>query len=64
MKTRRYMIFTACLFALLAIAHLLRLTLGWSAQLGTWSVPLWLSVVAVLVCGMVATWGFVLARRI
>ena len=63
MKTKVYLIVSTVMFALMACAHLIRLTLGWPAQLGTWSVPLWVSMLAVLVCASVAIWGMSLARR-
>ena len=64
MKTKAFVIVSTLFFALVAVMHLIRLTLGWSAQLGTWSVPLWVSVLAVLVSAGVAVWGFTLVRRV
>ena len=64
MKTKAYVIVSTFIFALVAIMHLIRLTLGWSVQLGMTSVPLWVSVLAVLVSASVAIWGLTLVRRI
>ena len=44
--------------------HLLRLVLGWSVMLGMTSVPLWMSVLALLISASVALWGLTLMRRI
>ncbi len=40
------------LFSLIGLLHLLRLILQWPAQIGGWNVPLWLSVVALLLSGV------------
>ncbi|MBI2146777.1 hypothetical protein HYU22_05560 [Candidatus Woesearchaeota archaeon] len=39
------------LFSLMALLHLLRLLLQWPAQIGSWTVPVWLSGVGVIVAG-------------
>jgi hypothetical protein len=63
MKTKSYLIVSTFIFALVALVHLIRLTLGWPVLLGTWSVPLWVSVPAVLVSALIALWGLTLVRR-
>jgi len=63
MKTKSYLIVSTLIFAVVAVMHLIRLTMGWSAQLGTWSVPFWVSVLAVLVFASFALWGLSLVRR-
>ncbi len=39
-------------FSVIGLLHLLRLVLQWPAQIGGWTVPIWLSVVAVLASGL------------
>ncbi len=51
------------IFAIVAVAHLIRFMMGWPAILGTWDVPLSASLVAVLVSASVAIWGIALMRR-
>jgi predicted anti-sigma-YlaC factor YlaD len=63
MKTKAYLIVSTMIFALVGLVHLLRFVMGWSAQVGTWSVPLWMSLLAVLVSLSIALWGVTLARR-
>jgi hypothetical protein len=63
MKTKSYLIVSTFIFALVALVHLIRLTLGWPVLLGTWSVPLWVSVPAVLVSALIALWGLTLVRK-
>jgi hypothetical protein len=64
MKTKAYLIVSTVIFAVVAVVHLLRFALGWSAQIGTWSIPLWVSLLAVLVSVSIAMWGLTLVRRI
>jgi hypothetical protein len=45
---RAYLIFTVD-FALVAVIHLMRFVFGWPGQIGTWTVPLSASVIAVMV---------------
>ncbi len=56
MNTKAYLIVSTIIFAVVALAHLIRFALGWSAQLGTLSVPLWVSLLALLVSAGVAAW--------
>ena len=63
MKTKAYLIVSTFIFAFVAVMHLLRLVLGWSAQVGTFDVPLWMSMLAVVVSASVAIWGLTLVRR-
>jgi len=44
----------AIIFALVALAHLLRLIFDVSVLIGTWSVPMWLSLVGFVVPGVLA----------
>jgi hypothetical protein len=64
MNTKAYLIVSTLIFAVVAVMHLLRLVLGWSVVLGMTSIPLWVSMLAVLVSASVAIWGLTLVRRI
>ncbi|MCE0521515.1 MAG: hypothetical protein LV480_01220 [Methylacidiphilales bacterium] len=64
MKTKAYLIASTFIFTLVAVVHLIRLVLGWPVQLDTWSVPLWVSGLALLVSAGVAVWGMTLMRRV
>ena len=44
----------AVLFAVVACAHLLRLVFGWPMIIGTWSVPMWVSWLGLIVPGILA----------
>ena len=53
---------TAGLFLIVAIAHLLRIILGWQVEIGGLSIPFWVSWLGVLVAGALAYFGFTLTR--
>jgi hypothetical protein len=63
MNTKAYLIVSTLIFGVVAVVHLLRLVLGWSVVLGMTSVPLWVSLLAVLVSASVAIWGLTLVRQ-
>jgi hypothetical protein len=63
MKTKAYLVVTACIFAGVALGHLVRMVLGWPIALGPIGIPMWLSVLGVLGPGLLALWGFIQARR-
>jgi hypothetical protein len=50
------------IFLLVAVAHLLRLLLRWSVILDGWTVPMWVSAIALVVAGFLAFEG--LRRRL
>jgi len=61
---RTYLIISGLLFGAVALAHLLRLVYGWQVQLGTGAVPMWISVVGLVVAGALCIWAFALAREV
>ena len=63
MSRRAYLLVTAVIFSLLALLHLVRIIFGWSAMLGSWSVPMWLSWIAIIVACALAYFGFSLAQQ-
>jgi hypothetical protein len=64
MNTKNYLIVSTLIFAFVAVMHLFRLMMDWSLQLGTYSVPYWMSGLALLVSAVVAIWGLMLVRRV
>lgn len=54
---------TGAIFGVIAVLHLARLVWEWQAEIGGWSVPMWLSVVAVLLAGFFSYQGFKLAKN-
>ena len=64
MTTKNYLIVSTLIFAIVALVHLLRLVQGWPLLVGTMSIPLWMSMLAVLVSVTVVIWGVSLLRRV
>jgi len=63
MKNRTFVTFSTLVFTLIAAMHLIRFAQGWPVLMGTVSVPVWASLLAMLVFGVVAIWGFSLLLR-
>lgn len=55
---RHYAKVSGVFFALLAILQLARLLFRWPVQIASVNLPLWLSALAVVVTGALATWAF------
>jgi hypothetical protein len=51
---RPFTLLTVLFLALIAIAHLLRLVLGWQVMLNATVVPMWVSVAGLLIAGGLA----------
>ena len=63
MTHKTYTLTTAVLFLVIAVLHALRLAYGWTAVLGGWTVPAWLSLVALVVAAYLAWQGFKLGKK-
>jgi hypothetical protein len=61
---RFYLRVSGTLFGLIALGHLLRLLYRVPAELGQWVVPLWVSVIGLLLPAALALWAFRLVRRV
>ena len=59
---RRYVQASGVLFGLIAAAQLTRTALGWPAQVGDISIPVWWSAIAFLVTAAFAFWAWRTAR--
>jgi hypothetical protein len=55
---RRYELVSGAIFALVALAQVTRILLGWPLQIDGFSVPIWCSGVAFLISGSLAIWAF------
>lgn len=51
------------IFAIVGLIHLLRLLTGFQVVLGTWDVPMWVSVIGVLLPGYLSYNAFSLAKK-
>jgi hypothetical protein len=63
MEQRAFVIVAGVIFALVALIHLIRICLGWPAVIGDWSVPMWVSWIALIVAGGLAYFGLRLGTR-
>jgi hypothetical protein len=59
----RYLMISGLAFGLVALAHLLRVALGWPVTVGTYSVPTWASIIAVMVFALLAGWAVRLSKQ-
>ena len=63
MTAKTYVGVAACIFALVALLHLLRIVFGWSIVIGSWNVPMWLSWIGLIIAGGLSYFGARLALR-
>jgi hypothetical protein len=63
MKAHAYLAVSAAIFAVVALAHLARMILGWPVIVGPIEIPVWLSVFGVLGPGLLSAWGFMESRK-
>ena len=54
MVTENISTISGALFAIIALLQLLRIIFGWTAQIANWQVPIWASIIAVLITGTLA----------
>lgn len=54
MNQKTFYNITLIVFLLIALLHALRLVYGWSAVIGGWEVPMWLSGLAIVLAGYLA----------
>ncbi|MBI3702959.1 MAG: hypothetical protein HY244_03685 [Rhizobiales bacterium] len=63
MDQKTFALVAGVIFALVALLHVLRLFMGWPAVIGSWSVPMWLSWVGLVIAGGLSVLGLRLAMR-
>jgi len=64
MSSRNFLRIAGTIFALVALAHLLRIIMGWPVMIGTWSIPIWISLIALVGAGLLSVTGLRLAKSI
>ena len=62
MNRNAYFFLTAMIFSVVGFVHLVRIVLAWDAAIGGWSVPMWVSWLALVVSAALAYFGFGHAR--
>ncbi len=58
MNQKSFSTVASAVFSLIALLHALRLVYGWSAVIGGWEVPMWLSGLSVVLAGYLAYSAF------
>ena len=51
------------IFAVVALFHLVRIFMEWTVVIGDWSIPMWVSWIALVVAGGLALLGLRLSER-
>ena len=63
MDAKAFSLVAGVIFAVVALAHLARIVMDWSVIIGDWSVPMWVSWIALVVAGGLALLGLRVSQR-
>lgn len=63
MNSKNYCLVSGILFAIVAVAHLMRIVNGWNVLVDDYAVPMFVSWVALIVPCVLALWAFRVAGR-
>ena len=63
MHRKTFTIVASVIFFLVAVVHVLRLVFKWEVILAGWHLPLWISVVALIIAASLAYEGFRLSKN-
>jgi len=63
MDQKRYLTVASAIFALVALAHLVRAVMHWPIVIAGWIVPIWLSWLAFVIAAALGYFGLTLAKR-
>jgi hypothetical protein len=63
MNLKNFTLLAGVIFAIVALAHLLRVFMGWPIVIDNWTVPMWLSWIALVFAGGLSYFGFGLVSR-
>ncbi|HXH71205.1 MAG TPA: hypothetical protein VNI58_00100 [Mariprofundaceae bacterium] len=55
---RAYLQISGAIFAVVALAHVVRLVMGWTVQVAGLAIPMWLSGVAIVATVTLSVWAF------
>jgi hypothetical protein len=59
-----YVRIAGVVFGVYALFHLLRVILGWSAQVSNWAIPVWASALGLLINGALFIWAIRLGAKL
>jgi hypothetical protein len=63
MDRKQYLMVAGAIFAVVALAHLLRAVMNWPIVIAGWIVPMWLSWLGFVIAGALSWFGLTLAKR-
>jgi len=63
MNQKTFVLLAGVIFAIVALAHLLRIFMDWPIVIDNWTVPMWLSWIALVVAGDLSGFGLSLVSR-
>ena len=63
MNKQTYFLISGMVFAIVAIVHLLRIINQFQIVVGTWSAPMAVSWVGLIISGILSYWGFMLMSK-
>jgi len=63
MNKKQFSFVAGAIFVVVALAHLLRIYMGWMVMIGDWMVPIWLSWIAVIGAAALSYFGLRSASR-
>jgi hypothetical protein len=63
MDQKSFSAVAGAIFALVALLHFLRLYMGWTVVIGSWTAPMWVSWIGLIVAGVLSYFGLRLASR-
>lgn len=63
MQPKTFFRITGFIFLIITVLHALRLIYGWQIVIGTLTIPLWISWLALIIAGLLSYTGLRLSRR-
>ena len=63
MDRERYLVISGSIFGMIALLHLVQMLGGLTLTIGVWTVPVWLSLVALIVSALLSYRGITLWRK-
>jgi hypothetical protein len=63
MEAKTFFLVAGVIFGVVALFHLVRIVMDWSVVIGDWSIPMWVSWVALIVAGGLSLVGLRLSQR-
>jgi hypothetical protein len=63
MDAKTFSVVAGVIFAVVALFHVVRIFMEWTVIIGGWSIPMWVSWIALVVAGGLALLGLRLSER-